>query len=320
MKFIPKSLILELFVNNFSSFLYCCSKNTNSTNSLESQILERCESNVFLTLSRRLKIIYLIFNKSGIPSNVAKVRKYSYESMEDITNSAIKKYKGIFKHDKRISYEKWIDGRVINVENNNEIISAIKKIFEFQNSTKGNKLSIEEIEAEIKEIKEFFKKNVPEVLIYDEWTKDYKNYLQTKSVFKTSVHGDLSAQNILVNERNKELFLIDWESLDDIGNPLLDLIRFIFRTLVSRKQNKIEDFEKKIFGKDKKFNHILNRIEIEFQNQFGFKLNFLILIRIHLLNDIITKKKRDSNIRKNLELIEILKKVNVSEDEKSVSD
>lgn len=311
LKNFSSEFIIKLFLKNFCSFIFICNNENYENYSIEKNITNNFNSS-FLTISRRLKILYIIFGIKDIPDKIVKIKKFNYESINEITNPAIKNYKNIFYDDDRISIEKWHSGRIINLKNSKEIILVLKKIFQTQLSSSNQEISASDLEYEIKEIYDFFKNEVSETTSYVELLNEYRKYIMNKSLPKTILHGDLSIQNILFDPINDSINIIDWETSSEFGNPISDIATFIFRTFVFNKQESLENFRKKIYGQDKVFNYNIKLIKSEFEKFFKFKLDIILIIKIQILKDIMIKKNRNSNYKINLKLLEILDNTRVT--------
>lgn len=302
------SKLLKYIISKYTpSYHFCCTANGTFKDTIEEEILNKTKSKTFLTLSRRLKIIYFIFNNKNEPTKIAIVRKFSFNSLNDISYYKIRKYKGIFKEDKKVTYEDWKPGRMLDPTNEKEIFAALEWIFNFQNETKNEKMNESDIEYEIDEIEKEMKDYFPNDLFYNKWIKEYENYLKRNTIFKTSLHNDLSFRNFLIDIQSNQVNAIDWERYKKEGNPINDFTMYAFRTFVFKKEDTLEVFRQKIQRKNNEFNLIIDKVQKKFFEHYGFEMELLILIQFHLLRTITIKGKKGHNIEKELKMIELLK-------------
>ena len=196
---------------------------------------------------------------------------------------------------------------MLDPTNEKEIFAALEWIFNFQNETKNEKMNESDIEYEIDEIEKEMKDYFPNDLFYNKWIKEYENYLKRNTIFKTSLHNDLSFRNFLIDIQSNQVNAIDWERYKKEGNPINDFTMYAFRTFVFKKEDTLEVFRQKIQRKNNEFNLIIDKVQKKFFEHYGFEMELLILIQFHLLRTNTIKGKKDHNIEKELKMIELLK-------------
>ena len=299
------SKLLRCFIQIFSpSFLFICYKNKISTN-IESIIATKTGFKDILTLSRRFKIIFIVFDKHGKPRKVASIKKLGF-----VFSSAVIMSNKIEKVDpdsnKKIWIEDWQHGRILDMQNKDEIMMAIKWIISFQKDTIGEPLSENEIRKEVSSLNSGIM-HIPELNkpIFTKWVNDYERCLNENKINKSSVHGDLSYRNILLNTNTNQIHVIDWFNFEKNGNPFYDISMFMYRLFRIETKNHSE-LANRINGKDKKFNEFLKEIEIILSEHFRFKVDLFMLIRVYLLRGIIQKKQKNESIEDELKLIQNL--------------
>jgi thiamine kinase-like enzyme len=216
-------------VENFiPGFIFCCYKN-DIPKSLEDIIITNSDSNNFLTISRRTRIIYILFGKNKKPAKLVSLDRYGYEIPERIIEC-----KRIFPKMKdpigRLWIENWFNGNPIDPSRINEIISALNWLHQFQNNTSNEIMRKEFVEeTEIDGIrKSLIKiKGIP-LEKYETWLEEYSSFVDEHVIHKTAVHGDFWYSNILIESKTNTIKVIDWENFRSVGNPFYDYILFIF--------------------------------------------------------------------------------------------
>lgn len=145
---------------------------------------------------------------------------------------------------------------------------------------------------------------------FDRWIKEYETILKNNSIYQTSIHGDLSHKNMILNPKNTKISVIDWNFFKNSGNPLDDVSTFVFRLLTkSKTQQKISTFKKKIQGNDTKFNKIKSNLEEELSKHFGFSCSILFLMKFYFLKSISHKLLKKIDLNDDLKYVEIISKI-----------
>ena len=137
LKYCNARILKSLILKYTPAYQFCCIKNGTFENTMESKMLKKVNSKGFLTLSRRLKIIYFIFDKKR-PVKVVKIKKLSYET-SNLEINELRENNKINDKEPRLSFENWFSGRMLNPNDQNEIIKALEWIFKFQIKTKKMK-------------------------------------------------------------------------------------------------------------------------------------------------------------------------------------
>ena len=310
LKHFHRGIITFLIKSYCPSFLFCCYKNKIKS-SLGDVFSKNNELQSFLTISRRLKILYVLFGKDGLPKKTVSFKKY-FDTSKDPTLSASKPQLDFKSIKNQIQVDNWKEGRLLDPLNTNEILKAIQWIIDFQKLHEKEQLSKETILSEIKNFKEI-------VLVHPkfnhlfliDWIKEYENLMKNTTIKQTLVHGDLSHKNMIINPKTDELEVIDSVFEEKLGNPLDDVSVFLFRFLIkSKKYSKTEAFRIKILGRDKEFNELRKKIEEKLSIHFGFQFDLVFIMKIYMLKIILAKIQKRLNFEDEIRYIEILSKCN----------
>ena len=178
---------------------------------------------------------------------------------------------------------------------------------DFQNNTKSELISNQEINEEISSIKsELNKIKKVSCVPYNKWLKDYEEYINNLKLKKTGVHGDFQIRNILVDQKKSSVNIIDWDwRFQEKGNPIYDVIWFTLNIMINS-NNPIEEFRSNLNGSGKVV-HIIKIIQKTMEKYFGFELDFIILLRFMILRFITIKIKNDgTGYLMYIELLKIL--------------
>lgn len=309
LKNLSSKLIKSFMKLSSPSFLFCCYKN-NMTENLDEIVVRKTGFDSYLTISRRFKIMYILFGKDGLPKKVASFRKYFNMKKEEAPYPQVPKFNAQNLED-QILVEDWKEGRLLDPFNMKEVIKAIQWIVDFQKNHEQEPYSIEEISYEIKQLKEGILKNPNINYQFSDWIKDYEDLMTKNKIKKSAVHGDLSFRNIIINPKNRDLNVIDWHFFKETGNPFDDISMFLFRLLVrSNKLNETESFRTKVLGLDRQFNELRKKIEKKFSDHFGFKFDLILIMKIYILKSIIKKIQKGKNIQNELKYAMILSDCN----------
>ena len=128
--------------------------------------------------------------------------------------------------DEKLVLEEWLQGNFLDRLNLSHVKLVMKWLIHFQNSTKNDDLTFDEIEKEVENIENELKKiDVMANLPYKSWLNDYKEEIRKTKLKKTGVHGDFQVRNILIDENSDQVNVIDWNwEFQEKGNPIYDFV------------------------------------------------------------------------------------------------
>ncbi|KFM18791.1 hypothetical protein AAA799P11_01000 [Marine Group I thaumarchaeote SCGC AAA799-P11] len=294
--------ILPFFIKFFTpSFIVCCSQG--EMKSYESHLLNKTKLKSSIFVNRPFKLMYILFDEFGNPQQTVSLDKKMLDNVQ--TENLFQKL------DEIAVYRDWVDGRIIDPLNYNEVILAISWIIEFQKSNQQNVYNDDEIDTEINSIRETLS-DISELKEYpiSEWIDEYENFLKHNSIHKTSIHGDLSHKNMILSPDMKKIEVIDWNFFKKVGNPMDDIGNFLFRLLTkSKTQSKIAAFKLKLENSDTKFNKLQVVVEKKLSNHFNFNFNFLFAMKIYFLKSLYSKILNNDELSLDLEYVSILSKI-----------
>ena len=294
--------LLPFFIKFFTpSFIVCCSQD--EMRSYELHLLNKTKLKSSIFVNRPFKLMYILFNESGNPKQTVSLNKKMLENVQ--TENLFQKL------DEIAVYRDWVDGRSIDPLNHNEVLNAISWIIEFQKNNQQNVYSDDEIEIEINSIRQTLS-NISELKKYPilEWINEYENFLKNNSIHKTSIHGDLSHKNMILNPDMKKIEVIDWNFFKKVGNPMDDIGNFLFRLLIkSKTQSKIDAFKSKITDSDTEFNQLQIEIEKQLSNHFDFNFSILFAMKLHFLKSLYSKILNNEELTLDLEYVSILSQI-----------
>lgn len=296
----------KFLMQNFSPFfIFCCYKNRIGE-SIEDSILKETKSKNCLMLSRRIKIIFIVFDNLGKPKFIVNWKRYGKEIPEKILLHK-RQFNQMSNPKERVWMEEWKNGITLNPFNYNEVIGAINWLVNFQNNTIDQIFHKEDLSEEFQMIRNVIKneralKNIQ----YTKWLNEYELFIEQHEIKKSSVHGDFWYANMLYDNLSKSVNLIDWENYIVSGNPFHDLTTFIMRWMMMSKDNQIETFKINL-TKNQKFKNLLNEVQKIVNQHFGFTVDLDILLRYLILRNV----SKLANIKnptyyKYLEMLKIL--------------
>ena len=276
------NIITKILTKNFiPSFIFCCYKN-DILKSVEESIVTNSDTNNFLMISRRARIIYILFAKNKKPIKLISLDRYGYEIPEKIT-----KCNRIFPNMKdpieRLWVEDWIEGKPIDPSRINEVIASFNWLHQFQKDTSDGNMTKEFVEdTEIKQARENLIKikNIP-LEKYEVWLKDYVSYIEEHTICKTAVHGDFWYSNILIESKTNKIKVLDWENFTPAGNPFSDYLAFMLYLMTMYDENNLESFKSNFTSKEKF--EVVKKLQSKISEQFGFECKLILLLRWAIL-------------------------------------
>ena len=184
---------------------------------------------------------------------------------------------------KRIWLAKWLNGRPVNSQNENEVLAAIDWLIDLQNNTKQERMNKNDIIAETSVIRKKLESLLLEdINQYNGWLDEYEKYMEKNPFYKTLVHGSFGGGNVLFDPKTRKINVIDWEDLREKGNPCYDFVRFLFYVMTSTSTNPLQRF-KECLKDQGDMSKITQQVESKINMHFGFQLDFMLLLRYFLM-------------------------------------
>ena len=278
--------LLEIFS---PSFVFCCGK-IPLTETLEDWIKQDTNYENYLMLSRRMKVLFVLLNKKGIPEKIVSVKRYGNKFPTKLEQLE-RKFPIMKDPEKKAWVEEWFAGRSLNPLDLDEVTLAINWLIHFQNNSKKELIDKNDVSKEI----ELIKKGLQQVSHgdlnqYYEWLNQYKNYINQNKIFKTAVHGDFWVTNILFNPKTQRTHVLDWELFREKGNPLLDFLLFLYDIMAMTGDEPLETFKKNLAGNGAA-SKIVDKIKLMMEEHFGFKLDIILLLRFYLMRKMVPKEE-----------------------------
>ena len=285
------SLINHFFTKNFvPNIIFCCYK-TNQFKSYEDILLEQNKESSFLLVSRSLRLILILF-KFNKPKKIISIDRIG----KDFPNK-IFEHKKTFPHmqvpNSRVWEEKWIDGKEMNPNKIDEISMAINWLMNFQVKSKNGWFTDIEKQKEIFLIRESLKNlKISNNQKYFECIDKYEKYILSNKIPKVSCQGDFWYTNILINKKNNEVNILDWENFKKSESPFFDIVMFFYRLFFVKKR-KISN----IYDYDKNIDTVIKKIIPNIENHLKFKFDLVLLLQFFILKKIIftNMKKEEKN-------------------------
>ena len=298
----------KMLVENFApSFLFYCFQDKIPEN-IEDMIIKKTGFNNCVQNIRHSKIMYILLDSYGIPQKVVFCKLEKFDLRENIPQIQ-RKFPNMREPDEKILMEDWVRGEALDPANKDDINLAIKWIIKFQNDTKSELLTLEEIEKGSTKVKTDLRKiDVMNSLPFEEWIEDYNKYMNSLKLRKTAVHGDLQTRNILVDHKNSLVNIIDWDwRFEEKGNPIYDFI-WLATNLMILGNNMSDSFLSHLHEKGRHTESI--RVLKDLMNEhFKQDLDFIKLQKFMILR-FITIKIKDGTLGylRFVELLKILEK------------
>jgi|TARA_B110000495_G_scaffold203957_1_gene231232 ubiquinone/menaquinone biosynthesis C-methylase UbiE len=303
LKYLPYFLIKKILETFSPSFIFCCWKNEN-INSFENWIKKETGYENVLRMSRHGKNLFMLFNKNGKIKKVIYIKRYGYE-IPDHIKLFERKFPNINDPSERIWMVDWLKGRPVNSQNNDEVMATVDWLIEFQKKMKGLKMNKNNAIIETTFIKnglKYFKHNNIEK--YHNWLNQYEEYVENNEIYLSPSHGDFWCTNILYDDQTKKINVIDWESVSEQSNPFEDFIWFLSNLMGVSSSNPVSKFRENLQGNGK-VSKILELIKIKLNSYFGFKFDFLLLLRISFLKWMIIQEQiKEKDVHKTTKLEE----------------
>jgi len=298
----------EFLLRNFSPFfIFCCYKNQ-ITDSIEDSIIKKTKLNHCLMISRRIKIIFILFTSNGKPNFIFNLKRFGKILPKDILLYK-REFPKMNNPEERSWMEEWKAGSTLNPFKYDEIIAAINWLVNFQQKTSQGNFKKEDLLEEIQMIRLEIKKIKPlDKLQYREWLNEYENLFEHHDIKKTAIHGDFWYANMLFNSKQKTINLVDWENYRETGTPFHDLSTFIMRWMMMTDVNQVKTFMFNL-TKNKKFKILLIEVQKIINSHFKFDIDFNILLRYLILRNIVKLAEiKNETYFKYLQMLEILEK------------
>ena len=215
-----KSIVLKFC----PSFLFYSYKNE-SIDTLEKMIQKNTQYDSLIQNTRLSKVLFFLLNNHGDPKKVLTCKNTKYDLTEKII-SIERKFPEMKNPDEKLVLEEWLQGNFLDRLNLSHVKLVMKWLIHFQNSTKNDDLTFDEIEKEVENIENELKKiDVMANLPYKSWLNDYKEEIRKTKLKKTGVHGDFQVRNILIDENSDQVNVIDWDwEFQEKGNPIYDFV------------------------------------------------------------------------------------------------
>jgi len=295
-----KGLVLSIFKNlNYPfiktiiqifspSLVFCCWKK-NNPNSLERWIKEETGYENILRMSRQEKNLFMLLNSKGEIEKAVYIKRYGHEIPNKIKFFE-RKFPNIKNPNERIWKVDWLKGRPINPKNKHEIIATIDELIEFQKKTKLEKMDKNDVFEEIMFIKKGLEYYGYNDIKYFEWLEQYEKFIDQNQISMTPVHGDFWFSNVVYDPETKKINMIDWDTYSEKGNPYEDFIWFLCHFMGMTSKDPKLKFKKYLDGRGE-----MNEVFVEIKNKinlhFGFKLDFILLLRVYLMKWLVVQKQ-----------------------------
>jgi ubiquinone/menaquinone biosynthesis C-methylase UbiE len=283
-------LIMKFFSPSF--LFYCYKKNIPKT--FEGFVVEKTGFENIIQLVRPRKIIYILFDKFGVPKKKIFCKIIKYNLTEKIFPLE-RTLSNMEDPDEKIIIDNWVNGDILDPYNKDDVHLLMKWLIDFQNNTKSESITIQEIEEEIQDLKNDF--NIMQEmsdLSYNEWLDEYKNHIIGLNLKKTAVHHNLRPNHIYVNHTDSIINVIDWEDFEKKGNPFFDFMWFAI-TVMTWSNDDVKEFSSNL-KETGNAAHTIKIIKEYMNNHFQTDLDFIILLRFFILKWISFKIKRGSKI------------------------
>tara|TARA_Y100000590_G_scaffold260063_1_gene292125 strand:+ start:24 stop:806 length:783 start_codon:yes stop_codon:yes gene_type:complete len=240
------------------------------------------------------KTLFFLMNDNGDPKKVLTCKNTKYNFNEELIHVK-REFPNMKNPDEKLVLEEWLNGDFLDRLNQKHIQLVMKWLIEFQKSTQSDELTDEEIDGEIKQVRqEIIKINAMKELPYELWLEEYKKELKKTRLTKTAVHGDFQLRNILIDEELQRVNVIDWDwRFQEKGNPIYDFV-WLATNIVMFSNNPEKEFleYQKNGGKTKNSVSIIKKI---MKNHFNIELDFIKLQRFMIMRFITIRVKDEDD-------------------------
>ena len=282
---------IKTMIQIFSpSFVFCCWKK-NTSKSLESWIKKETGYQNILRMSRHEKILFMLVNIKGEIEKAVYMKRYGSEVPDQIKFFE-RKFPNVKNPSERIWIVDWLKGRPVNPENEDEVMATINWLIEFQKKTKLEIMNKNDAITETTFIKKGLEHFGYKNINYFEWLKQYEEYIEQNEINMTSVHGDFWFSNIVYEPETRKISIIDWDTYSEKGNPYEDFIWLLCNLMGKSSKHPTLKFKKYLEGNGE-MNKIMELLKNQINSCFGFKLDFILLLRINLMKWMIIEKQID---------------------------
>ena len=282
----PFTKIMMKFFSPY--FVFYCSK-TSHSGSIENWIKENTKCSSLLRVSRSVKNLFIMINAKGEAEKVIYINRHGDDFPNEMDEQKLpekigkKKYPDIKEPSKRIWMAKWMHGRPVNPQNENEVLAAIDWLIVLQNNTKQERMNKNDIIAETSVMRKRLESlSLEDINQYHGWLDEYEKYMEKNPFYKTMVHGSFGRGNVLFDPKTMKINVIDWGDLRQAGDPCYDFVRFLFYVMTSTSTNPLQKF-KECLTDQSDMNKITQQIENKINTHFGFHLDLMLLLRYFLM-------------------------------------
>ena len=171
-------------------------------------------------------------------------------------------------------------------------MATINWLIEFQKKTKLEIMNKNDAITETTFIKKGLEHFGYKNINYFEWLKQYEEYIEQNEINMTSVHGDFWFSNIVYEPETRKISIIDWDTYSEKGNPYEDFIWLLCNLMGKSSKHPTLKFKKYLEGNGE-MNKIMELLKNQINSCFGFKLDFILLLRINLMKWMIIEKQID---------------------------
>ena len=253
---------------------------------------------------RRDRMNYILLDRYREPKKIVSCKFTKYDFTEKVIQ--IKRVFPMMRDpEEKIVMDRWIEGEPLDRLNVNDLKLTMKWLTNFQEKTKSEILSPQDIEEEVNNIKnELDSIKTMNGLPYDKWLDDYKEHLSNITLSKTAVHDDFTVRNILIDRKKSLVNVIDWDwRYQEKANPIYDFV-WLATNIMMLSNNSVEEFRANCNGNGKVVKAV-RIIQETMKKHFQVDFDFIKLQRFMILRFIILKIK--DNTDEYLLYIELLK-------------
>ena len=247
---------------------------------------------------------YILLDRYREPKKIVSCKFTKYDFTEKVIQ--IKRVFPMMRDpEEKIVMDRWIEGEPLDRLNVNDLKLTMKWLTNFQEKTKSEILSPQDIEEEVNNIKnELDSIKTMNGLPYDKWLDDYKEHLSNITLSKTAVHDDFTVRNILIDRKKSLVNVIDWDwRYQEKANPIYDFV-WLATNIMMLSNNSVEEFRANCNGNGKVVKAV-RIIQETMKKHFQVDFDFIKLQRFMILRFIILKIK--DNTDEYLLYIELLK-------------